>query len=78
MRLSRWSRITTQPQETPREITKRLHREMPDVQDLDYLGESFIRSRYGQKELNDSDKERLAKVWKQVRGTLFPRIFRLK
>lgn len=78
MRLTGWARIRSQPQETPREVTKRLHRELPEVDDLDYLSESFIRARYGQKELNEADKERLNKVWKQVRGTLVPRIFRWK
>lgn len=78
MRLTRWARIPVQPQETPRELTQRLKRELPDVEDLDYLGESFIRARYGQKAFSDAEKERLAKVWKQVRGNLVPRIFRWK
>jgi hypothetical protein len=78
MRLSRWARIPVTPQETPRELTKRLKRELPEVDDMDYLGESFVRARYGQKELDASEKARLTKVWKQVRGDLLPRIFRWK
>jgi hypothetical protein len=78
MRLTRWARIQTAPQETARELTKRLKRELPEVKDLDYLGETFIRARYGQKDLAPAEKERLSGVWRQVRGNLVSRIFRWK
>jgi len=78
MRLTRWARIPTVPQETPREVTTRLHKELPEVDDLDYLSETFVRSRYGQKEISEPEKERLTKAWKQVRSNLFSRVFRWK
>jgi transglutaminase-like putative cysteine protease len=76
LRLARWSRIRTRPQETPREVIDRLRLELPDVQDLDFLGESYIRSRYGQKELTDEERKRLDGVWHQARNTLLTRLLR--
>lgn len=78
MRLARWARIPLIPQETPRELTGRLKKELPEVSDIDYLAEQFQRARYGQKELAPAERERLNAVWKKVRGNLFSRIFRWK
>ena len=78
MRLARWARIRPAPQDTPRDITSRLHRELPEVQDLDYMSEAFLRSRYGQKQLEPAEKDRLAAVWKNVRNTLLQRLLRWK
>jgi hypothetical protein len=78
MRLARWARIRPPLQATPREITAHLRRSLPEVDDLDYVGESFIRSRYGRKQLGPQEKERLTDVWKQARNTLVSRIFRFK
>jgi transglutaminase-like putative cysteine protease len=78
MRLAKWARIRTLPQETPRELTSRLSRELSEVDDVRFLGEAYVRSRYGQKELAESETERLATVWKSVRNTLLARIFRWK
>lgn len=78
MRLAKWARIRTLPQETPREVVSRLKRELPDVEDLDYLGETFVRSRYGQKELQPEEKERLTLVWNKARNNLLARLLRWK
>ena len=76
LRLARWAKIRPLPQETPREIMTRLRKEMPEVADLDYLSESYIRSRYGQKELTEAERERLEGVWKRSRNTLLARLLR--
>ena len=60
LRLAKWSKVRPLPQETPREVVERLRRELPEVEDLDYLGETFIRSRYGHKPLTPD--ESLAQV----------------
>lgn len=78
MRLAKWARIRPAPQDTPREVVARLQRELPEVEDLDFLGETFIRSRYGQKELPPQEKERLAAVWNRTRNTLMARFLRWK
>ncbi|HEU0074192.1 MAG TPA: transglutaminase domain-containing protein [Dehalococcoidia bacterium] len=78
LRLARWSRIRPRPQETPREVIARLHQALPDVEDLDFLGESYIKTRYGQKELSDEERERLKGVWGQARNTLLARLLRWK
>jgi transglutaminase-like putative cysteine protease len=76
LRLARWSNIRPLPQETPREVGDRLRQELPEVQDLDYLSESYIRSRYGGKELTPPEQERLESVWKQTRNNLFQRLLK--
>jgi transglutaminase-like putative cysteine protease len=78
LRLARWSRIRPRPQETPREVIARLQQTLPDIPDLDYLGESYIRSRYGHKELTEDEHERLKGVWGQARNTLIARLLRWK
>jgi hypothetical protein len=78
LRLSRWARIRTLPQQTPREMIQRLHRELPEIEDLDYLSESYVRNRYGHKQLSPEEKDRLTSVWKQVRNTLLSHVLRWK
>jgi transglutaminase-like putative cysteine protease len=78
LRLARWAKIRALPQETPRDIVGRLKRALPEVQDIDYLGETFQKSRYGNKELAPEERERLANVWKNVRNTLLQRLLRWK
>ncbi len=78
LRLARWSRLRTTPQETPREVIARLRQALPDVDDLDYLGESYVRNRYGQKELTEEERDRLTNVWRKARNTLLARLFRWK
>jgi len=76
MRLSRWSKLRPLPQETPREVVARLKRTMPEVKDLDILSESYIKTRYGNKELTEAETERLTAVWQKARNTLLGRVLR--
>jgi transglutaminase-like putative cysteine protease len=76
LRLGRWSRIKPLPHDTPREVVGRLKRELPDVKDLDYLSESYMKTRYGGKELTADERDRLTKVWSKARNTLMSRVLR--
>jgi len=76
LRLARWTSFKPLPQETPREIAARLKGELPEVDDLDYLGETYVRSRYGAKALSDEERERLESVWRKVRNNLMQRLLR--
>src|SRR4051794_34589681 len=78
LRLARWSRVRPTPQETPRDIVTRLRRELPDVKDLDFMGDAYVRARYGQKQLSEEEHDRLAGVFKQARNTLLARLLRWK
>lgn len=78
LRLARWARIRPAPQETPREVTQRLHRALPEVADLNYLGESYIRARYGRKELAPAERDRLEDIWHKIRANLLGRILHWK
>ena len=76
LRLGRWSRIRTLPQETPREVVARLRQHLPEVDDLDYLSETYMKTRYGQKELSDEERSRLTQVWNRARNNLLTKLFR--
>jgi transglutaminase-like putative cysteine protease len=76
LRLARWTKVRPLPQETPREVVARLRQQLPEVDDLEYLGESYIRARYGRKELTENERERLEGVWKKSRNTLLSRLMR--
>ena len=49
------------------EVVARLKRTMPEVKDLDVLSESYIKTRYGNKELTEAETERLTAVWQKAR-----------
>lgn len=76
LRLARWASFKPLPQETPREVVARLRRELPEVEDLEYLSETYVRSRYGSKVLSESEQERLESVWRRVRNNLMQRLLR--
>jgi hypothetical protein len=76
LRLAKWARIRPLPQETPREVTSRLHRALPEVADLGFLGESYVRARYGHKEMAPEEQARLQGIWRQARNSLLGRIMR--
>jgi transglutaminase-like putative cysteine protease len=76
LRLGRWSRIRPLPQETPREVIARLRKELPDVEDLDYLSESYMKARYGNRQLTDEERSRLTQVWNKARNGLLSRVLR--
>jgi transglutaminase-like putative cysteine protease len=75
-RLAGWARIPSYPHQTPREFVERLEKELPEVEDLRFLGEAYVRSRYGAKKLEEGERERLARVWKAVRSNLVGRLLR--
>ncbi len=74
LRLGRWGRIKPLPQETPREVIARLRKELPEVEDLDYLSESYMKTRYGNRELTDEERSRLTQVWNKARNNLLTRL----
>lgn len=78
VRLARFARIPSFPQQTPYEYAEQLQRELPEVPDVELLSSSFVRARYGQKQLSEAETEHLTEVWKRVRNTLLSRIFRWK
>jgi transglutaminase-like putative cysteine protease len=75
-RLARWARIPSQPHQTPAEFMDTLEDELPEVADMRYIESAFTRSRYGRKELDEAEKERLTGAWRTARKDLIRRIFR--
>ena len=48
------------------------------MEDLEYLGESYMKTRYGNKELTDDERSRLTQVWSKARNNLLTRLLRWK
>jgi transglutaminase-like putative cysteine protease len=78
LRLAGWARVGVSPEETPMEYARRLESQLPEAEDVSYLADAFLRSRYGHKELKEEEVERLRTAWKGVRNGLFARLFRWK
>jgi transglutaminase-like putative cysteine protease len=78
VRLARWARIPMFPQQTPAEYAEQLQDELADISDVHLISDSFVKARYGKKDLPPAEKERLDEIWKSVRNTLLARIFRWK
>jgi transglutaminase-like putative cysteine protease len=76
LRLGRWARIPSQPQQTPAEYVAALRRAVPEAGDLRPIKDAYVGARYGRKELAESEKEQLTAAWKVARNSLLRRIFK--
>ncbi len=77
-RLARWGKASGTPAETPREFAWRLRRDVAGADDVGVLAAAYERNRFGQKELNEDESERLESAWVNVRNTLLRRVLRLR
>lgn len=76
LRLARFAKLRPEPQQTPREYARFLSRELPEVEGIDQLADSYGRAQFGKKTSDESDIERVRQVWTQVRNKLLARILR--
>jgi transglutaminase-like putative cysteine protease len=76
LRLATLGRARPHPWETPREFATRLGHEVPQARDAAYLASAYERSRFGSKELDSDEAERLESAWRTVRNALLRRVFR--
>ena len=77
-RLARWGNAGAKPSETPREFASRLQRDIAGADDTAHIAAAYERSRFGHKELDEEETERLDAAWVNVRNTLLRRVLRLK
>jgi hypothetical protein len=77
-RLASWASMGPKPQQTPREFARSLAKEMPDVEGLDYLAESYGRTQFGGKTPTSDETTRLSQIWSEVRSKLVARILHWK
>lgn len=63
--------------QTPFQYLERLHRALPGQrEEVSILVDTYVRSRYGAKELTIADRRRLTEAWLRVRMPLLLRVFR--
>lgn len=78
-RLARAGKSAARPTETPREFARRLRVEVPRTgSDATYLAAAYERSRFGHKELDEEETERLESAWQTVRNELLRRALRFR
>jgi transglutaminase-like putative cysteine protease len=70
VRLAAWAGLPPQPGQTPFRFAETLSRRFRGVRDIDLLAAAYNRSRFGRKETDAEEKERLGRVWAHVRGPL--------
>lgn len=78
VRLAHLAKLGPHPQQTPREYARDLARKVPGVEGLDYLAESYGRSRFGGKEVTPEESRRLQQIWADLRDKLVARILHWK
>jgi hypothetical protein len=76
VRLSSWGGFRPQPGQTPHEFVAALGRRHRGVHNLDVLASAYTSSRFGKKDLNEAERERLTQMWPQLRGALLGGIAR--
>jgi len=78
-RLARAGKSAARPTETPREFARRLRAEVPRTgSDATYLAAAYERARFGRKELDEEETERLESAWQTVRNELLRRALRFR
>ena len=76
VRLASWAGQPPQPGQTPSGFARDLSRRLRGVRDIDLLAEAYNRSRFGRKDADAEERERLARVWAHLRGPLAWEVFR--
>ena len=70
VRLASWAGHPPKPGQTPSDFARTLGRSFRGVRDIDLLAQAYNRSRFGHKDTDAEEEERLARVWAYLRGTL--------
>ncbi len=70
VRLASWAGMPPQQGQTPTEFARGLERSFRDVPDIELLAQSYNRSRFGHREPDEGERERLRGLWPRLRGAL--------
>jgi transglutaminase-like putative cysteine protease len=76
VRLASWGGFKPQPGQTPHEYVAALSRRHRGIRNLDVLATTYTGSRFGKKEVSETDRERLGQMWPSLRGALIGGIVR--
>ncbi|MEE8384372.1 MAG: DUF4129 domain-containing protein, partial [Dehalococcoidia bacterium] len=70
VRLASWAGEPPEPGQTPAEYAYQLQQRFRDVPDLPVLGTAYNRSRFGNRDPEGEEQERLQTLWPHLRAAL--------
>jgi transglutaminase-like putative cysteine protease len=76
VRLASWNRLPPNATQTPREYARTLRDQVPDLDGIDVLAESYVEHRFGGRAIDEDGRARLQDAWRSVRGRLVRRLLR--
>jgi transglutaminase-like putative cysteine protease len=76
LRLTTWLKMGPHPNQTPSEYSRQLTRALPDASGIEPISQSYLRARYGQKQVDSAERTRLDGAWKPLRNALIRRLLR--
>ncbi len=76
VRLAGWAGVGPRPGQTPTDFARGLERRLWEVRDVPLLAAAYNRSRFGRKEPDEAEAERLRAMWPHLRGALLGGILR--
>jgi hypothetical protein len=77
VRLASWARVPPAASQTPREYADTLRARLPGVDGIDELADAYVRQRFGARQIDALERNRLETAWRAVRGRLLRRMLRL-
>lgn len=78
IRLASLLRVGPRPSQTPTEYSQSLRRTLPGTEGVDQVATSYLRSRYGRRDPDETEREQLDKAWRPLRNRLIKKVFRMK
>jgi hypothetical protein len=75
VRLASWAGQAPQSGQTPTEFAARLGRALPGIPDIPGLANAYNRSRFGGREPDGAERQRLHRLWPHLRGALLGALF---
>lgn len=78
IRLTSWLKLGPRADQTPSEYSSYLLRTLPRSEGIEVISTSYLRSRYGRKQLDEREQWRLTSAWVQLRNRLLRKLLRWK
>ncbi len=79
VRLASWMRIAPKPDQTPTEYSRSLQKTLPTASEgVDVVADSYLKSRYGRRDLTPAEREQLDAAWPAFRNRMLKRVLHWK
>ena len=78
LRLATWTRLRPKPHQTPNEFAGEVARRTQLTDEPRIVADGYLRMRYGRKDLDRQEQEKVDSAWVRIRNRLIKRALRLK